>query len=588
MTGRPRSDRAHVWQQRRRTGAQAVHGPRHGPGRWLAVAGYAGLALVCLAIGALTFVLVAPPLDRVRDRLVDEVKARTGRTLVVAGPMSVTLFPRMIVSLGDVAMLPPEGVEGAPTITVPTLDVETSLRSLVSRRPRLDRLTLHRPTIELVIDAQGRRSWDFAVPSPRAEPPRAAPPGGSEGGSEKASPGLSERMATIESITYITSGQPRPWAVRVVGGIVRYHDERTGVRQEIGGLNLDLAGDKRSGPVNAQGTLTWHGEPWRFSAAAAHEVLAGRPGTVTFNLAGAPVEAAFQGTLAVKNAVAADGSLSLGPFTYRGLKVGPSVLAVSMAAGTAKATLQQVELYGGTGQGTMTLDTTGPAPAIATSLKLTGVSLLPLLGDTADIGWLDGRGTVALDLAGQGSSEPKIVETLQGKVQVAVADGAITGIDIDRSLRALQRGRLDRLAPRREDRTAFSELSGTFDIANGVARNQDLKLASASLQLSGEGTIELAPRRIDYTLQTKIAGGPADDAAAFRVGTIELPVGIKGPLDRPEFSIKGQEGLTDTIKQIGRNLRSREVQDAIKGLLGGDGEKRVKPGELIEKLLRKE
>ena len=344
MTGRPRSDRAHVWQQGRRTGAQAVHGPRHGRGRWLAVAGYAGLALVCLAMGALTFVLVAPPLDRVRDRLVDEVKARTGRTLIVAGPISVTLFPRAIVSLGDVAMLPPEGVEGAPTITVPTLDVETSLRSLVSRRPRLDRLTLHRPTIELVIDAQGRRSWDFAVPSPRAEPPRAAPPGGSEGGSEKASPGLSEGMATIEGITYITSGQPRPWAVRVVGGTVRYHDERTGVRQEIGGLNLDLAGDKRSGPVNAQGTLTWHGEPWRFSAAAAHEVLAGRPGTVTFNLAGAPVEAAFQGTLAVKNAVAADGSLSLGPFTYRGLKVGPSVLAVSMAAGTAKATLQQVEL----------------------------------------------------------------------------------------------------------------------------------------------------------------------------------------------------------------------------------------------------
>jgi len=582
MTGRPRPDRADTRQQGRGRGAEAARHPRHGRGRWLAVAGYSGLTLTCLALAALAFLLVAPPLDRVRDRLADEVRARTGRTLVVGGPMSVALFPRMVVSLSDVAILPPEGVDGAPTVTVPSLDVETSLRSLISRRPKLERVTLQRPTVELVIDAQGRRSWSFAMPSPRAERPRTAQPGERE----KALPGLSERLATIEGVASITSGPPRPWAVRVVGGTVRYHDERTGARQEIGGLNLDLAGDKRGGPVNALGTFTWHGEAWRFSGAAAHAVLQGRPGTVTFNLAGAPVEATFQGTLTVKNGVAADGSLSLGPFTYKGLKVGPSALAVSMDAGTAKATLQQLELYGGTGQGTLTIDTAGADPAIATHLKLTGVSLSALLGDTADIGWLDGHGTVTLDLAGSGSSEPKIVETLQGKVQVTVADGAITGFDIDRSLRALQRGRLNRLAPRREDRTPFSELSGTFDIAGGVATNRDLKLASANVQLGGEGTIDLAPRRIDYTLQTKIAGAPADDGAAFKIGTIELPVGIKGPLDRPEFAIKGQEGLTDTIRQIGRNLRSREVQDAIKGLLAGDGEKRVKPTDLIEKLLK--
>jgi AsmA protein len=237
----------------------------------------------------------------------------------------------------------------------------------------------------------------------------------------------------------------------------------------------------------------------------------------------------------------------------------------------------------------VTFDATGPASVLSASLKLTGVSMSPLLRDVAAIGWIDGRGTVTLDLTGRGSSEQPIVETLQGKVEMAVTDGAITGLDIDKSLRALQRGRLDRLAPRRDDRTPFSELSGSFDIADGVARNHDLKLASANLQLSGEGTIELAPRQIDYTLQTKFAGGPPEEGAAFKIGTIELPVGIKGPLDRPEFTIKGHEGLTDTIKQIRRNLRSREVQDAIQGLLGGDGEKkRVKPADLIEKLLKKE
>ena len=578
MTGSPTSDRGAVRQRDRRSGAGTSR-------RWLAAAGYGGLALACLALGALAFVLVAPPLDRVRDRLIDEVKARTGRTLVVNGPISATLFPRVVVSFRDVAVLPPDGIAGAPTTTVPSMEAEMSLRSLVSARPRFDRITLHRPTMDLVVDAEGHRSWDLTTVKPREQRPPPAETGGGDG----ASPSPPERFNMKEGTTSIASGPLRPWAVRLIDGTVRYRDERSGSRHEISGLNLDVTGEdwRRPAAATVNGSFVWQGETWHVAGTGAHEIREGQPRVVSFKLVGAPVEATFHGTLAVKGGIAADGALSIGPFAYKGVKVGPSTLAVSVADAVAKVTLRRAELYGGAAEGTFTLDTTSPLPAIATSLKLSGVSLMPLLGDAAGVGWVDGRGDVALDLAAQGRSEQQIVETLQGKVQVSVVDGAVTGMDIDRSLRALQRGRLDRLTPRREDRTPFSELSGTFDIANGLARNKDLKLVSTNLQLTGEGTVELAPRQIDYTLQTKIAGSP-DDGAALRIGTIELPISVKGPLDRPEFTIKGQEGLTDTIKQIGRNLRSREVQDALKGLLGGDGEKRVKPGELIEKLLKKE
>src|SRR5262249_39801502 len=97
-------------------------------------------------------------------------------------------------------------------------------------------------------------------------------------------------------------------------------------------------------------------------------------------------------------------------------------------------------------------------------------------------------------------------------------------------------------------------------------------------------------RRIDATLQTKIdgsAGANPADGAVVNIGTLELPIGIKGSLERPEFTIKGQEGLTEAINRIGKNLKSREVKDAIEGLLSGDRSKRVKPAELLEKLLKK-
>jgi AsmA protein len=377
--------------------------------------------------------------------------------------------------------------------------------------------------------------------------------------------------------------------VRLLDGMVRYRDERAGTGYEIGALNIDAAAEAAAGTVTMDGAFVWQGQPFHFSAT----VDAGRTGEgqleqVALKLAGGPVEVAYGGTLSWRGGIAAEGVLTLQRLAYKDLKIGPATFDVKADAGVLELVLREAELYGGRGQGVLTIDTNGPTPVIAARLKLADVSVLALLKDTASVGWLDGRGSLALDLGAQGFSERQFVETLQGQVQVNVAEGSVTGLDIDRSLRALQRGRLGSVAARREGRTAFRSLAATFEIANGIARTQDLKLDSAHVEVSGEGRIELGPRRIDCTLHTKIPGGQAEEGAAIKIGTIELPIAISGPLERPKFAISGQEGLSDAINQIGKNLRSREVQDALKGLLGGDGEKRVKPGELIEKLLKRD
>jgi uncharacterized protein involved in outer membrane biogenesis len=563
MTRRPASDRRDARRARR---------------AWPAIAGYGALALACLCLAVVAFLLVAPPLDGVRDRLAAEVNARTGRTLTASGPMSVTLFPRVVVALSDVALLPPEGMEGAPTLTAPSLEVETSLWSLLSRRPKLGLVTLHRPTIELAVDAQGRRSWEAAIARKRAAHP------------------LADAAASTQRTTSGPAGvqassrprQPRPWAVRIVDGTLRYRDARTGTHYEIGALDLRVAADDAAGPAAIDGAFVWEGVPFHLSATASAGVIGqGRRGQVALTLAGAPLEVAYEGMLGLQDGVSAGGTLTVRHATYKDLKLGPATFDASVAAGVGKLTLREGEFYGGRGEGGLTLDTSGATPAIAARLKLSDVSVQPLLKAAAGVGWLDGRGTVALDLDGQGLSQRRIAETLHGKAEVRVAEGAVTGIDIDRTMRALQRGRLDRLAPRREDRTPFSALAATFEIADGVAKSRDMKLDSAHVSLQGEGQIELGARRIDTTLQAKVTGADSDEGAAVKIGTLQFPLTISGPLDRPKFSIAGQEGVTDAIRQIGKNLRSREMQDAIGDLLSGN-EKRVKPGELIEKLLKKE
>ena len=114
-------------------------------------------------------------------------------------------------------------------------------------------------------------------------------------------------------------------------------------------------------------------------------------------------------------------------------------LGIVDATKVARVALEDAELYGGRARGVVTLDDTGQAPVVGANLALEGISALPLLEGALGFGWLEGAGTITLALAGQGSSERQIVETLNGKVALAVSNGAVNGINLPRLLREIER-----------------------------------------------------------------------------------------------------------------------------------------------------
>jgi AsmA protein len=143
-----------------------------------------------------------------------------------------------------------------------------------------------------------------------------------------------------------------------------------------------------------------------------------------------------------------------------------------------------------------------------------------------------------------------------------------------------------RIAP--GEKTPFSELAGTFTIANGVADNQDLRLVSTNLRVTGAGSFNLTARTLDYTVRPKVSMTGGGERAVVNVQNVEIPVRIVGSWDKPNISVAGQEQLIETVKEIGKNLKSKDVEEALKGLLGGgDGQQRVKPRDLLDKLLKK-
>jgi AsmA protein len=741
MTGRP-APRPDHRAPRTLRGERAI-----GRRRWIAAAGYGFLGLACVVVATATFLLlVAAPDDFVRDRLVQQVKARTSRDLAISGSTSVSLFPRVAVSLTGVSLSAPPAMGGEPTVVAERLDVEVGLFSLLSRQVAIRRLVLTRPTIELRIDAQGRRTWEFAELAPR--PIRLAQLGTGVGSREPSAaaqrnqgvPGTARLAAALETLM--------PASVRIVDGTVRYADERVGTSHEIGALDLDLTLDSLAGPLEGKGSLGLRGEKIAFQASLSpmRALLQEKNARLSLKVNGRPIEAAYDGTAGVvtgglalegkvsvkapslaalggwlakpssaeRDAVAlslasqvsaADGRVSLPELTatigdttlsgalavdtrgapahvsgalslsaldlgrlltrsggraaapsrppiaetrtnaiddllkrqdatppqasssdgradrgggrrdwgddiidltplgladadltlsaerivYKHLASGPARLKLVSKSRIAKLTLEEMLLYGGRGRGVLTLDASGEVPVTGADLTLEGVSASPLLKDALGFDWLEGRSTITVALAGQGASERQIVETLNGKVETRTANGTLTGIDVAKLLQAIEQGRLTELGIGGGEKTQFSELAATFVVAAGMARNQDLRLVSPRLRVAGEGTINLAQRQLDYTVHPKIVGGIAAPGAVINVKNLDIPVRVEGPWEKPAISVKGQEQIAETLKQVGKNLKTPEVQEAIKNLLGGgEGQERVKPRELLEKLLKKQ
>jgi AsmA protein len=289
----------------------------------------------------------------------------------------------------------------------------------------------------------------------------------------------------------------------------------------------------------------------------------------------------------------ADAKLAIGRLLLRDLRLGQTQLTLALKDRVLSAGLDDVQLYEGRARGNLRIDTAGKVPAVGANLALDGISALPLLKDAAGFHWISGNGKMTLAVSGQGTSERQIVESLTGTADVAIADGALVGIDVPKIIRGLEGGRIPSFDRSAAEKTEFSELAAGFAIANGVAQNRDLHLDSALLRVAGAGTIDLPARQLDYTLRPKLAAG--QDGAPALSG-IELPVRISGPWDKPNVAadidavVKDPQPVVDAVKQLGKQLKGKKAEEALRKLLGGgspnDGSPPQKPRELLRQLLK--
>jgi AsmA protein len=280
----------------------------------------------------------------------------------------------------------------------------------------------------------------------------------------------------------------------------------------------------------------------------------------------------------------AAGNLRIGSLKFENIKTSNVRADIKAAGGRIDINPLSAALYGGSTTGAVTL-TTGAPPRFALRQNLTGVNVGPLLKDAIGKEQLEGRGNVQLDVTTEGATFTEIKRKLNGTARMELHDGAIRGINVAQTVRsakakigALKGGEAPQSGTgSATEKTDFSELTGSFRIANGVAHNDDLSIKSPLIRVGGAGDVDLANERLDYLAKTTVVsnlqgqGGPELQA----LKGLTVPVRLSGPFNAIGWKVDFQGLVTDMAKQKVDEALDKEkskiqdqVKDRLKGLFG--------------------
>jgi len=226
--------------------------------------------------------------------------------------------------------------------------------------------------------------------------------------------------------------------------------------------------------------------------------------------------ATFNGEIALK----AD-SIDLGALT-----LGPTRVLLRNDKSRMVAELREINAYDGVISGEFVVNNRGGL-SVGGKLAAQGVSMQPLLQQTAGLSRFRGTGDAELSFLGSGQTLDAIMRSLSGNGAVNVGRGSIEGIDLDALM-----GNFDV----KGGTTVFDSLGATFAIENGVLRNTDLLMLLPNFTATGTGQVGLGAQTVDYTVTPKALRVNGDRGLA-------VPVRIFGPWSAPQIKPDLQAAL---------------------------------------------
>jgi AsmA protein len=198
--------------------------------------------VVVLVLVAVVGLLLLPG-DRIAQVAVDQLRAQTGRQVILDGDTQVSYYPVLGVSTGKLTIANADWSKAGPMMTADSLKVGVDFMSLLSGAVKITGIEAVSPSILLEQARDGRVNWELGVSG-------VAPSGQPAGSSNKLA--LSLDRALISS------------------GTLRYVDYGAGTDLTVRDVSLDLQWPQYRGQADFTAALTYGSRPLQLSGQIAN------------------------------------------------------------------------------------------------------------------------------------------------------------------------------------------------------------------------------------------------------------------------------------------------------------------------------
>ena len=232
--------------------------------------------------------------------------------------------------------------------------------------------------------------------------------------------------------------------------------------------------------------------------------------------------------------VNADLTLIVGGLVMPHVKLDQAVVKVTLNGGVLKADLTSITAKGGTGKGSLTVDASSDMLALHHEIEITGVKAQPFLAELIGVNKISGTAAVKFDVASRGETAKAIVKDLNGKGEIRIADGNISGVDLGAVAHVVQTmltGEVPGNVTGSGAKTPFQKLGASFTVRHGIMHSDDIQLDSPVVQMSGHGDVDLSARALEFHFEPR----PAKAVTGLRLADIGAPFYVKGPWEKPAF-----------------------------------------------------
>ncbi|HZP43076.1 MAG TPA: AsmA-like C-terminal region-containing protein [Candidatus Binatia bacterium] len=459
------------------------------------------LALGVVVLAGLVRVAASRP-----DRLLAAAGKRLGRR-IEADRVGVSLRGGLGVALTGVRIADDPAFGTEPFVRAARLEMRMRVLPLLRGRVVVDRVVVDQPVVRIVRDAAGRLNVDSFARRPKSPRPASTP-------RPKPSRGPAFQLANLRlrdgTVQYRERGRER--GIDLLDLAIDARTPRFGAPVPVSVRARLVGRDVRLDDLQSEGTLDLAGERPAYRGA-----LGGGPGAI--------------------------GALPIDRLDAR-VRVRPPTLVLEDAT---------VALLRGTVTTGATVVTDGAGAGVRGEVEGKGLDLAAMPG-RADRPQPAGILTLSAKVAGPPPGAPDFRRALTGGGRFQVEHGRVANLPLGRTLAEtlgpiVGGGTIDRLAERYPDlfsgdEVRFTQLSGSWRLADGRIASDDLALVSTSYAAHGVGSLGLDG---DLDVHLTLTASPAltdDLLGRSRVratlvdtnGQLTVPLRVRGPLRHPRVT----------------------------------------------------